>query len=113
MSRHDVGDIDGQDVGDGDLRRIAMTYAAMFFRDATCEGFLGLLSLVSSAWMIEGCIEWQRSGIKALAVVAEATNEYFIEQGLVRQWVGVLRSKFLERHISCPARLPRSLRETA
>ena len=39
------------------------------------------------AWAIEGAIDWQQNGLVRPAVVANATNEYFTEQDLVRQWI--------------------------
>jgi putative DNA primase/helicase len=38
-------------------------------------------------WMIDGCLAWQRDGLVRPAIVAEATNEYFSEQDILRQWV--------------------------
>jgi putative DNA primase/helicase len=38
-------------------------------------------------WMIDGCLEWQKEGLTRPAIVASATNEYFADQDLVRQWV--------------------------
>jgi len=37
-------------------------------------------------WMIVGCLEWQRHGLIRPSVVIEATNEYFSEQDVIRQW---------------------------
>jgi putative DNA primase/helicase len=38
-------------------------------------------------WMIEGCLEWQRDGLQQPDVVKLATEAYFSEQDIVRQWV--------------------------
>lgn len=38
-------------------------------------------------WMIEGCLEWQKSGLVRPAAVSIATDEYFEEQDLFRQWL--------------------------
>jgi putative DNA primase/helicase len=38
-------------------------------------------------WMIDGCLAWQKEGLSRPQVVIEATEEYFSEQDLVRQWV--------------------------
>ncbi len=39
------------------------------------------------AWMIEGCLEWQRIGLAPPPVVQEATDEYFSESDPVAQWL--------------------------
>jgi putative DNA primase/helicase len=39
------------------------------------------------AWAIEGAIDWQKNGLVRPAVVANATDEYFAEQDIVRRWV--------------------------
>ena len=38
-------------------------------------------------WMIDGCLAWQRDGLVRPAIVAAATEEYFSEQDILRQWV--------------------------
>ena len=38
-------------------------------------------------WMIDGCLAWQREGLIRPAIVAAATEEYFSEQDILRQWV--------------------------
>ena len=38
-------------------------------------------------WMLEGYAEWQRIGLAAPAVVAEATEEYFDDQDTIKQWL--------------------------
>jgi putative DNA primase/helicase len=38
-------------------------------------------------WMIDGCLEWQSKGLVRPKVVVDATNEYFEEQDLIRQWI--------------------------
>jgi putative DNA primase/helicase len=38
-------------------------------------------------WMINGCLEWQRIGLAPPPVVIAATQEYFAEQDLVKQWI--------------------------
>jgi putative DNA primase/helicase len=38
-------------------------------------------------WMIDGCLAWQKDGLTRPQVVIDATEEYFSEQDLVRQWV--------------------------
>jgi putative DNA primase/helicase len=37
--------------------------------------------------MIDGCIDWQMHGLIRPPVIASATNAYFMEQDMVRQWV--------------------------
>lgn len=37
--------------------------------------------------MIDGCLMWQRFGLVRPQVVLDATNEYFGEQDLIRQWI--------------------------
>jgi putative DNA primase/helicase len=39
------------------------------------------------AWMIEGCLHWQSSGLSAPAVVLASTADYFAEQDGVAQWL--------------------------
>ncbi|WP_424138714.1 phage/plasmid primase, P4 family [Roseomonas chloroacetimidivorans] len=39
------------------------------------------------AWMIEGCLEWQESGLPRPKVVAEATAEYFEAQDHFSRWL--------------------------
>ena len=39
------------------------------------------------AWMIEGCLDWQRNGLVRPQPVLEATEEYFEAQDLMGQWV--------------------------
>lgn len=39
------------------------------------------------AWAIAGAVDWQENGLLRPAVVASATDEYFTEQDLIRQWV--------------------------
>lgn len=38
-------------------------------------------------WMIEGGLDWQRSGLVRPASVVEATEAYFAEQDLMGQWI--------------------------
>jgi putative DNA primase/helicase len=38
-------------------------------------------------WCVDGCLEWQHSGLQPPAVVTEATTAYFDDQDLVRQWI--------------------------
>jgi putative DNA primase/helicase len=38
-------------------------------------------------WMIDGCLEWQQIGLKPPPVVMAATEEYFDDQDLMRQWI--------------------------
>jgi putative DNA primase/helicase len=37
-------------------------------------------------WMIDGCLAWQRGGLKRPLAVLEATAEYFAEQDVLSQW---------------------------
>ena len=39
------------------------------------------------AWMIEGCMDWQRNGLTRPAAVAAATEEYFESQDMMGQWI--------------------------
>jgi putative DNA primase/helicase len=39
------------------------------------------------AWMVEGCLRWQREGLSAPAVVREATEQYFVDEDSVGQWL--------------------------
>jgi putative DNA primase/helicase len=38
-------------------------------------------------WMVEGCIEWQRSGLHPPAIVRDATEDYFSGQDDIGQWL--------------------------
>ena len=38
-------------------------------------------------WMIEGCLDWLEHGLIRPAVIQNATDEYFSEQDLVKQWM--------------------------
>jgi putative DNA primase/helicase len=38
-------------------------------------------------WMIEGCLDWQRNGLVRPACVMAATESYFEDQDLFRQWL--------------------------
>ena len=39
------------------------------------------------AWMIEGCLDWQRNGLIRPEVVSQATAEYFEDQDTFGQWL--------------------------
>jgi len=39
------------------------------------------------AWIIEGCLQWQKTGLVRPAAVLEATNEYFAGEDLIGQWL--------------------------
>lgn len=38
-------------------------------------------------WMVQGCLAWQKDGLKRPDSVREATDEYFEQQDLTRQWL--------------------------
>jgi putative DNA primase/helicase len=38
------------------------------------------------AWMLEGCLEWQTSGLKTPAVVRSATDDYLLDEDLPGLW---------------------------
>jgi putative DNA primase/helicase len=38
-------------------------------------------------WAIDGCLEWQRTGLKPPERVVEATNDYLNEQDVFEQWL--------------------------
>jgi putative DNA primase/helicase len=38
-------------------------------------------------WMIQGCLDWQESGLQPPATVCQATEAYFAEQDLFGQWL--------------------------
>jgi P4 family phage/plasmid primase-like protien len=46
---------------------------------AEADGILG--------WMVEGCLDWQRSGLAPPSSVLEAAEEYFASEDLVGQWI--------------------------
>jgi putative DNA primase/helicase len=37
-------------------------------------------------WMVEGCLDWQRNGLVRPKSVQEATEEYFSDQDVFKQW---------------------------
>lgn len=39
------------------------------------------------AWMIDGCIEWQRIGLKPPAAVMDATEDYFEAEDAIGRWI--------------------------
>lgn len=39
------------------------------------------------AWMVQGCLEWQRQGLNPPPAVLEATNEYLEEEDTLSLWV--------------------------
>lgn len=38
-------------------------------------------------WMIEGCLEWQRDGLKPPATVLSSTSDYFTDEDAVGRWI--------------------------
>ena len=38
-------------------------------------------------WMLEGCREWQQSGLAPPEIVTEATEAYFEDQDMIKQWL--------------------------
>jgi putative DNA primase/helicase len=38
-------------------------------------------------WMIDGCLEWQHIGLAPPKIVTAATDEYFEDQDLIKQWL--------------------------
>ena len=38
-------------------------------------------------WCVEGCLEWQRIGLAPPEIVAKATQEYFDDQDVIKQWL--------------------------
>jgi P4 family phage/plasmid primase-like protien len=38
-------------------------------------------------WCIDGCLQWQRSGLNPPAIVTEATEAYFSDQDTIGQWL--------------------------
>jgi putative DNA primase/helicase len=38
-------------------------------------------------WCIDGCLEWQRIGLKPPKIVTDASEEYFDEQDTVKEWL--------------------------
>ncbi len=39
-------------------------------------------------WMIEGCLTWQKKGLVAPQIVAEATEEYLSSEDILGAWIG-------------------------
>ena len=46
---------------------------------AEADGILG--------WMVEGCMEWQQSGLNPPPSVLGAAEDYFAAEDLVGQWI--------------------------
>lgn len=64
------------------------------------------------AWMIEGCLNWQRHGLLRPAVVKDATAEYFEAQDIIGRWIAercILDPSLAEK----PGRLVADCREWA
>jgi putative DNA primase/helicase len=38
-------------------------------------------------WAIDGCLEWQRKGLAPPKIVTDATDEYFDDQDIIKQWL--------------------------
>jgi putative DNA primase/helicase len=38
-------------------------------------------------WALDGCLEWQRTGLAPPKIVTEATDEYFEDQDIIKQWL--------------------------
>jgi putative DNA primase/helicase len=38
-------------------------------------------------WMLDGCLEWQQIGLAPPPIVTEATDAYFDDQDLIKQWL--------------------------
>jgi putative DNA primase/helicase len=38
-------------------------------------------------WMIDGCLEWRREGLKVPKIVRDATDEYFADQDALGEWL--------------------------
>ena len=38
-------------------------------------------------WMIEGCLEWERNGLKPPSVVKESTDQYLGDEDSLQQWI--------------------------
>jgi putative DNA primase/helicase len=38
-------------------------------------------------WCVDGCLEWQRIGLAPPEIVTKATDEYFSDQDVVKQWL--------------------------
>jgi putative DNA primase/helicase len=38
-------------------------------------------------WILNGCLEWQTIGLAAPVIVTEATDAYFDDQDLIKQWL--------------------------
>jgi putative DNA primase/helicase len=38
-------------------------------------------------WMMDGCMEWQQIGLAPPKIVTDATDEYFDDQDVIRQWL--------------------------
>jgi putative DNA primase/helicase len=38
-------------------------------------------------WMLDGCLEWQKTGLTAPKMVTDATNDYFNDQDVMKQWL--------------------------
>lgn len=39
-------------------------------------------------WMIDGCLEWRKDGLKVPTIVRDATNAYFSDEDTLGEWIG-------------------------
>jgi putative DNA primase/helicase len=39
------------------------------------------------AWLVEGCLEWQRDGLKPPRIVTEATEKYRMDEDMIGDWI--------------------------
>jgi P4 family phage/plasmid primase-like protien len=53
-------------------------------------------------WMIDGCLEWQQIGLAPPAIISEATDAYFEDQDLIKQWL----DECTERSSNDPSDMP-------
>jgi putative DNA primase/helicase len=54
-------------------------------------------------WMVDGCLEWRRGGLKIPAAVREATDDYLADQDTLAQWADECLAT--ESHSFVPSRL--------
>ena len=56
------------------------------------------------AWALQGCLEWQRSGLRAPSTVLAATDEYFEAEDALGRWIGE-RAERVPSHVETTAAL--------
>ncbi len=72
-------------------RRILLIPFRAFFDETNRDKHMGEKLLAEKegilAWLVEGCLEWQRQGLNPPPIVSEATKEYQSEMDKLQAWL--------------------------